>query len=62
MAETRPARAFRRSSGADIETEADRLVCLGVTRLRGRIEEQGANWIVMADPEGNEFCVCRDLT
>jgi Glyoxalase-like domain len=22
------------------------------------LEEHGSHWIVMADPEGNEFCVC----
>jgi hypothetical protein len=22
------------------------------------IEEHGHRWVVMADPEGNEFCVC----
>jgi len=22
------------------------------------IEEHGNRWVVMADPEGNEFCVC----
>jgi predicted enzyme related to lactoylglutathione lyase len=49
----------------DIEAEADRLVSLGATRETKAgepISEHGASWIVMADPEGNEFCVCRDLT
>jgi len=22
------------------------------------VEEHGNRWVVMADPEGNEFCVC----
>ncbi len=44
----------------DIEAEADRLVALGAQRLTGVVEEfAGASFIVMADPEGNEFCVCR---
>jgi predicted enzyme related to lactoylglutathione lyase len=44
----------------DIEAEADRLVALGGRRLSDVISEiPGASWIVMADPEGNEFCVCR---
>lgn len=44
---------------ADIETEADRLVALGAARVSdGPCHEHGSNWIVMADPEGNEFCVC----
>ena len=25
----------------------------------GRLEALGMRWVVMADPEGNEFCVCR---
>ena len=44
----------------DIEAEAERLEALGARRVSGVIEEiENAAWIVMADPEGNEFCVCR---
>jgi len=44
----------------DIEAEADRLVTLGARKVSGVVEEfPGSGWIVMADPEGNEFCVCR---
>jgi predicted enzyme related to lactoylglutathione lyase len=32
------------------------LVDAGGTRLR-RVDEHGGWWVVMADPEGNEFCV-----
>jgi len=43
----------------DIETEAARLEALGATRLRGEPQaEHGSTWVLMADPEGNEFCVC----
>jgi predicted enzyme related to lactoylglutathione lyase len=43
----------------DIEALATRLVALGGSRLDGTVhEEHGCCWIVMADPEGNEFCVC----
>jgi predicted enzyme related to lactoylglutathione lyase len=43
----------------DIETEAARLVALGATRVsEGPCTEHGSTWILMADPEGNEFCVC----
>ena len=39
-----------------IEAEVERLVSLGATRIR--IGEQlGNRWVVMQDPEGNEFCV-----
>jgi hypothetical protein len=42
-----------------LETECDRLVAAGARRLRRREPDPplGAGHIVMADPEGNEFCV-----
>jgi hypothetical protein len=44
---------------AALELECDRLVALGATRVRR--EEPGppmsAGFIVMTDPEGNEFCL-----
>jgi predicted enzyme related to lactoylglutathione lyase len=44
----------------DIEAEAARLVALGATRLSDRpFVEHGTSWIVLADPEGNELCVCQ---
>ena len=43
----------------DIETEAARLVALGATRVQeGTLSEHGTTWVLMTDPEGNEFCVC----
>jgi predicted enzyme related to lactoylglutathione lyase len=43
----------------DIEAEAQRLETLGAQRLALDVQqEHGSNWILMADPEGNEFCVC----
>jgi predicted enzyme related to lactoylglutathione lyase len=43
----------------DIETEANRLEALGAQRVRDdQVHEHGTNWILMTDPEGNEFCVC----
>ncbi|MFC4005108.1 VOC family protein [Prauserella oleivorans] len=44
---------------AALEKEAERLVSHGATRLE-RFEPApplGAGWIVLADPEGNEFCL-----
>jgi len=41
--------------GVDQQTEVERLVALGATRIdigQGEVE-----WVVMADPDGNEFCV-----
>ncbi len=48
--------------GFDAEAEVARLVALGATRLSDMVTELGEDggWIVMADPEGNEFCICVD--
>jgi predicted enzyme related to lactoylglutathione lyase len=44
---------------ADIEAEAARLEALGASRVQpDQVHEHGTNWILMIDPEGNEFCVC----
>jgi predicted enzyme related to lactoylglutathione lyase len=40
----------------DVDAEARRLEGLGATRI-GRVDQFGIHWIVMHDPEGNEFCV-----
>ncbi|MGD1011119.1 MAG: VOC family protein [Acidimicrobiales bacterium] len=38
-----------------------RLASLGATRIGAPMSgSEGGWWQVMADPEGNEFCVCRD--
>ena len=39
------------------EAEIRRLEDLGATRID--IGQQDVAWVVMADPEGNEFCVLR---
>ncbi|MFJ9035291.1 VOC family protein [Streptomyces sp. NPDC102406] len=38
------------------DAEAERLTGLGASVLRS-VDAQGGQWLVMADPEGNEFCV-----
>jgi predicted enzyme related to lactoylglutathione lyase len=44
---------------ADIEVEAERLEALGARRVQhDSMEEHGTHWVLMADPEDNEFCVC----
>lgn len=46
------------SSAADRLQEIDRLLALGARRVD--IGQSGAeSWTVLADPEGNEFCVVR---
>jgi len=43
----------------DIEAEAVRFLALGATRVSpDPVCEGGGCWIVMADPEGNEICLC----
>jgi predicted enzyme related to lactoylglutathione lyase len=42
----------------DVEAEIARLVDLGATRVEDK-DEFGAQWSIMQDPEGNEFCVAR---
>lgn len=39
--------------------EVERLEGLGAQRID--IGQTGVTWVVMADPEGNEFCVLRSL-
>jgi predicted enzyme related to lactoylglutathione lyase len=57
---TEPARIARTSTcyAIDEQAEAERLAALGAIIVR-RFDSDGDYWIVMQDPEGNEFCVCR---
>ncbi len=41
--------------GCERDEEVARLEALGATRIDIGQDEQG--WVVLADPEGNEFCV-----
>jgi hypothetical protein len=42
------------------DEEVERLLALGATRADvGQTGEE--SWVVLADPEGNEFCVLRSL-
>jgi predicted enzyme related to lactoylglutathione lyase len=44
---------------ADVDGEVERLETIGARRLEAQaFTEHGSRWVVMADPEGNEFCVC----
>jgi len=44
----------------DQEVEVARLEKLGAKRVEiGQANEPGCTWVVMSDPEGNEFCVLR---
>ena len=49
------------TTAADRDAEIDRLLALGATRAD--VGQTGAeSWTVLADPEGNEFCVVREKT
>ncbi|GAA0466684.1 glyoxalase [Actinoplanes capillaceus] len=41
------------------ETELARLLELGATQVADRRKPDGGGWVVLADPEGNEFCILR---
>ncbi len=41
------------------EDEIDRVRALGATEVADRRQSDGGGWMVLADPEGNEFCILR---
>jgi predicted enzyme related to lactoylglutathione lyase len=41
----------------DLETEVRRVVGLGATVSGQAVIEEGWHWHILADPDGNEFCV-----
>jgi hypothetical protein len=44
----------------DQAAEVDRLLALGARKVD--IGQGSPTWVVLADPEGNEFCILRALT
>ncbi|MGZ4491247.1 MAG: VOC family protein [Nocardioidaceae bacterium] len=47
-----------RADGSSFDDELDRLLSLGATRADvGQPDD--VTWVVLADPEGNEFCLLR---
>jgi predicted enzyme related to lactoylglutathione lyase len=44
-------------TGCDQEEELERLLALGATRVD--VGQGDVPWIVLADPEGNEFCLLK---
>ncbi|GAB97874.1 hypothetical protein BJY21_000820 [Kineosphaera limosa] len=51
---------LRSSDERTAEVEIERIVELGATRI-GSVEMRGASWVVLADPDGNEFCLFRTV-
>ena len=41
------------------DDELARLLGLGATEVDDLRKEDGSGWVVLADPEGNEFCILR---
>jgi catechol 2,3-dioxygenase-like lactoylglutathione lyase family enzyme len=41
------------------EQELERLLGLGAHAVADRRRPDGSGWVVLADPEGNEFCILR---
>ncbi len=44
------------------DDELARLVGLGATEVQDERRPDGSGWMVLADPEGNEFCILRPPT
>jgi catechol 2,3-dioxygenase-like lactoylglutathione lyase family enzyme len=49
-------RLSAREGSAGLAAEVDRVVGLGAQRLTEH-DELGSHWVVLRDPEGNEFCI-----
>jgi Glyoxalase-like domain len=48
---------------ADLDAEVERVVALGGLRLTSKpVTEHGWRWHILADPDGNEFCILQPPT
>jgi hypothetical protein len=41
------------------DEEVERVIGLGANQVADRRNPDGTGWVVLADPEGNEFCILR---
>ena len=48
-----------RPSDGTRDAELERLLGLGAVELADLRNPDGSGWVVLADPEGNEFCILR---
>ena len=46
-------------AGSTRDEELERLLRLGARQVDDRRRSDGSGWVVLADPEGNEFCILR---
>ena len=44
------------------DEEIERVLGLGATQVADRRNADGTGWVVLADPEGNEFCILSERT
>lgn len=59
-----PHSRVRPDTGSDRGIEVERLLNLGATRVEvgeAKAAPGEVTWVVLADPEGNEFCVLRGI-
>ena len=42
----------------DFDATLSRVEALGARRISDVLTEEGMRWIVLADPQSNEFCIC----
>jgi len=47
------------AKGVTRDQELERLKALGAREVADRRRPDGSGWVVLADPEGNEFCILR---
>jgi hypothetical protein len=52
---------LRPEDPATRDQEVARVLALGAKQYDDRRTPQGAGWVVLTDPEGNEFCILRSL-
>lgn len=51
-----------RPTDRDRDAEIERVLGLGATLVGDHRQGPDRGWVVLADPEGNEFCILRRLT
>ena len=50
-----------RPSAGTRDEEVARVLGLGATQVDDQRNDDGTGWVVLADPEGNEFCILRSM-
>ena len=45
---------------SDVPAEVNRAIELGATEVKSFLDAAGSGWVVLADPDGNQFCICAE--